>query len=315
MAILEKDVVKYVQYELKNASDLIVIDEKTNGWVFRGQTSSDWPLQTSLERAAIEHCISDLNHYEKFVLSKFKQYFHLYSSTNPVDITVVDWISMIQHYGGPTRLLDFSESLFIGAFFAIDLNPGEAVIWAVNLRPFISALLKKKKDKQIVQGEVMHGLILYDYGYVKTSECIENGKSEVGIYVTKPMWGNERLFQQQGVFLVQKEIEKHTFSQNLFADLSLEDGNPIEVDNLESWKSYDCDLMKIRIPDSIDLKFSTTRMLRSMNINDATLFPGIEGFSRSLKFISEYTEYSLLGQLETLEGLRETIHTNRFRID
>lgn len=304
-----------LEYTLKEPKDLFIINAKLDQWIFRGQKLSSWTLQTTLERASVEHIIPDLNHYERFIISKFKQNYHLYNTNVPSDENLIDWASVIQHHGGPTRLLDFSESLFVGTYFATDLNPGEAVVWCVNLNPLIQNELKSRKKTEDNKAPVGHGLVLYDHGYVEASSSIENGDKELGIYAVKPMWGNKRLFLQQGLFLVQRNIQNYTFLENLYSELSLNTKDVITVVDLENEISNQHGIVKIIIPDSLDLKFSIMKLLRSMNIHEATLFPGIDGFARSLKFLQEYARFSAESRIKYLEQLRKTIHDNRFRRD
>jgi hypothetical protein len=38
----------------------------------------------------------------------------------------------MRYYGTPTRLTDFTRSLFIAAYFALEDAAGESVVWAVS---------------------------------------------------------------------------------------------------------------------------------------------------------------------------------------
>jgi len=86
-------------------------------WLFRGQSSDTWELKTSFDRkygsfpnkAAIERTMRD-----NFVELIKKSCLIL-----NVDSYDVDTLSTVaQHYGMPTRLLDWSYSPYVAAFFA-----------------------------------------------------------------------------------------------------------------------------------------------------------------------------------------------------
>ena len=38
----------------------------------------------------------------------------------------------MQHHGAPTRLIDFTWSPYVAAFFALERATGDAAVWAVN---------------------------------------------------------------------------------------------------------------------------------------------------------------------------------------
>jgi hypothetical protein len=85
-------------------------------WVFRGHACSEWKLQTSLERefGTQAHAV------EQQVLWQFMRRAPrlLPSHLIPDDNDAAAWLGLIQHYGGPTRLLNVTRSPYIALFFA-----------------------------------------------------------------------------------------------------------------------------------------------------------------------------------------------------
>jgi hypothetical protein len=113
--------------------------EPRHWWLFRGMPCS-FPLQTSLERVLGDAGIG-LTHapeMERKLLKEFKRRAHFYANPLPADGDVLGWFALMQHHGAPTRLLDWTYSFFVAAFFALAdalSNPPEkrqpAVVWAL----------------------------------------------------------------------------------------------------------------------------------------------------------------------------------------
>src|SRR5450830_40151 len=109
--------------------------EEFNGWlntqseqidlVFRGQKNSQWKLKTSFHRTGRfdllrygNEDVPRLNHYLVSLLNKS------FKANDPIEHGAL--LNLAQHHGFPTPLLDWTESPYIGAFFAFsDLPKGE----------------------------------------------------------------------------------------------------------------------------------------------------------------------------------------------
>jgi len=93
---------------------------------YRGQQSAEWRLEPGYVR--LNAPIS-----ESTLLKKFKQSAAMLIDTSPHDS--FDWLFLMQHYGVPTRLLDWSESPLVALYFAIESGSqdGPAALW--SLRP------------------------------------------------------------------------------------------------------------------------------------------------------------------------------------
>jgi len=101
--------------------------------------------------------------------------------------------------------------------------------------------------------------------YKESEDAIFRGKKPF-VSVFNPDYGNERQVIQQGLFLVPNQIDP-------------------PFDNLlKDYQDFADDDVCIKYIIPARLRLSGLERLKRMNITSATLFPGIEGFSKSLRF-------------------------------
>ncbi len=98
-------------------------------FAFRGMVA-DWPVTSSLQR--LRHDSQTLGFIEKAMFRNFKKYaFADFDARN----SDWKWLSLAQHHGLPTRLLDWTFSPFVAMHFAtneLDKMDKDGVIWMVN---------------------------------------------------------------------------------------------------------------------------------------------------------------------------------------
>ncbi len=96
--------------ELLEKLEEIHKDQPQTIW-YRGQASKDWPLMPFYLRLEGKQSESTL-------LKRFKQSAAMLIDTSPKES--FDWLFLMQHYGVPTRLLDWSESPLVALYFAVE---------------------------------------------------------------------------------------------------------------------------------------------------------------------------------------------------
>lgn len=125
----------------------MVVGTSTTGWVFRGQADSDYGLVTSLERALSDVPRGAWGDREDSAIDFFRsRALSILSETPHVD-DYLGWLTFMQHYQAPTRLLDWSESPYVAAYFAYaemrQSDPPDFVsVWALSARALRSAFAR-----------------------------------------------------------------------------------------------------------------------------------------------------------------------------
>lgn len=250
-----------------------------SGWVFRGERSNTWHLDTTLARAYKRSGIAkDIHHVERATIEKFKRRSHHFISTPPDKENTLEWLAMIQHHGGPTRLMDFTRSFYIASFFAVEGADSDASFWCLNVD------LLRKTSRELLSRIWNDGLDAEDV----CTRLIDSGQDVSAICAVEPYRLNERSAAQQGLFVMPCTLMAG-MHDCLFGMLDQEGLSVPRYDydiahlQLGSFP-YARKTAKINIPQSIHAEVK--RDLLSMNIHPGSLFPGLDGFARSLHWLA-----------------------------
>src|SRR5438132_2339064 len=166
------------------------VGELCHGWGFRGHADSTWPLMSTLGRY--------LNAYvkekywtvqEERIARIFQRKAHLFLTHIPERSDTFQWLALMQHHGAPTRLLDFTWSPYVAAFFALVQTTAEGVIWACNP----------------VEIERMKQVDLTKPGNFRKRLLSEAANF---VWLGEPYAMNRRLIAQSGTFLVPAILNK-----------------------------------------------------------------------------------------------------------
>src|SRR5579872_3353204 len=103
-------------------------------WAFRGERDERWPLYSSLSRYLRAFAVDPRAwpEQEARILRIFKRKAHQFLEKPPDPDDDFQWLALMQHHGAPTRLIDFTWSPYVAAFFALERTLGDGVVWAMN---------------------------------------------------------------------------------------------------------------------------------------------------------------------------------------
>jgi len=266
-------------------------DVINDAWGFRGVNDAALPLEPSIERNGVGLEWSVL---EVKVSEEFKSRAHMHMSPNLIPTDELTWLALMQHYGVPTRLLDFTLSPFVGLYFALrraDRNVSHVRLWAVNLKAvsdrFVSVMARARARERELQKEKHSGRVSSGPDDARTDrDAFRNYAlsirklTEDGISATGTLRGelnrrgcvcpafppslNPRLASQQGVFLL-----------NCAQKLLFADSLTTLMNGAVGWyKTFD--IAAALLP-------KLERRLFQMNVHEQSLFPdmiGLAGFVR-----------------------------------
>lgn len=112
-------------------------------WIFRGEASARNPLRPGSGRVGDELGATRRTKFtegdERAALERFKNDALPYLSYRPPKGRDLEWLAIAQHHGMQTRLLDWTESLLIAAFFAVERVGGgsRGVIYGLKGLPMV----------------------------------------------------------------------------------------------------------------------------------------------------------------------------------
>jgi len=225
-------------------------------YAFRGVSSASYHLETSLMRLGGEY-----PKVEAHLLRQFMKYAYRYI---PEKHNHWHWLSMAQHYGLPTRLLDWTYSPDVALHFATANTATfdrDGAVWKVNY---------KKLHERLPP--IYRGVIQDQNTWILTVDLLEE--------MFKNLNELDAAGHAKGNFLLFFEppsIDQRLFNQ--FAYFSIASRPDLVMDKLlelhpDAW-------YKIIIPK--ELKWEIRDKLDQKNMSERTLFPDLNGLAIWLK--------------------------------
>jgi len=222
-------------------------------YCFRGLSDKTYPLTTTLQRLGGNFC-----RVEQFLLRNFQKY----APPKLVEgDTLWHWLSVAQHHGLPTRLLDWTNSPLAALHFvtcSMDDFDKDGVVWCVN---FVEAfdLLPEELQKCLPEARVF---TIDELEHVPGAMTLDDIKrfAEDFILFFEPPSLDERIVNQYALFSVMPHAAKRA----------------------DGWlKQHPKIVRRVVIPAA--LKNTIRDRLDMLNATERVFFPGLDGLSDWLK--------------------------------
>ena len=218
--------------------------------LFRGLSKKKYHLETSLSRNGGDE-ISILRNFAKYAALE--------------DASV--WKQMVygQHYGLPTRLLDWSHSPLVALYFATsehdpqDIYKNDCVVWQIDAKE-INSFLPEKYKTMLNQNELFFTLHKLEQEKVELKDIDNKG----AVLLLEPPAIDGRIINQFSYFsVVPNDVEMETF-----------------LKRTSKTRKYII---------SKNIRAEIKRMLDRLNVSERTLFPGYDGVATQLgRFYKNY---------------------------
>jgi hypothetical protein len=175
---------------------------------FRGQADIAWHLVPS----ALRYASTDARTAALNLLPEFKRIAEIKQARPPQSHEDLKWVQVAQHFGLPTRLLDWTENPLVALYFACEHPGTDGAVFVLD--PVTLNRLADPNKPRILTDEA-------DRGLIKKYLCLgprllKRGRRSVAV---NPVWNSERIVLQKGVFTLHGSLRTE-FDRKSFAPLA-----------------------------------------------------------------------------------------------
>ena len=280
------DVLELFQYQFQQTL-------RNDSFIFRGVSNESWELLPSIYRSCTQksdihdatHTGRIYNYNELEILGHFiKEASGFLKHISRDD--KFTWLQYAQHFGVPTRLLDFTTNPLIALFFCCKSESEEnGAVWIINSftyanwthEDFFCSFYGADATRNAIIDSIIKTMDSYSD---ESSERIEKNKPIMFV----PAYIDQRMSAQSSRFLLWGS------NPNPLEQISIENNHmklspPGMKLSMIKDKRF---LAKLVIPPSC--KHEIMKQLDILSINDKTVFPGLDGLGR---YINNYYKFNL----------------------
>ena len=232
------------------------LDRNRSSYIYRGMPDVSYKMRTSLSR----NCKDLKKTLEPAILENFAKYAVIGEPTIADSV----WRQMIlgQHYGLPTRLLDWTHSALVGLHFAVTeenmekMDKRDCMVWRIDINEMYSLL--PDNYQQVVNRNQSTIFSVDMLGEV--TQSLEQYDKDMGadaMIIIEPPSINQRIVNQYSFFSLV----------------------PSDMNDIEDFLNRKTEHTVKYIIKS-NLRWRVRDMLDQLNMSERTVYPGLDGLSK-----------------------------------
>ena len=245
------------------------IKRTRSNYLYRGLLNKDFRLVTSLDR----NCGEKGKVLEVSLLRNFKKY--ALADNALIDDSVWTQLTIGQHHGLPTRMLDWTYSPLMALNFAVseqsfnDLSKHDCAIWAIDISEMNSLLPSDYMEELEKEKAYFFTIDMLDR-LTKDLEKYDNDMRDI-ITEDKP--------EKHSAMVL---LEPPSIDQRIINQYSYFSVIPSHMTDIEAFLGESTEKTK-RYIISKDIRWEIRDLLDTLNINERIVYPGLDGVAAWLK--------------------------------
>ncbi|MCR5419709.1 MAG: FRG domain-containing protein [Lachnospiraceae bacterium] len=233
------------------------LDRNRSSYIYRGVCDASYKMNTSLGR----NCKELQKQLEPAILENFAKY----AINDEPSIGSSVWRQMIlgQHYGLPTRLLDWTQSALVGLNFATSeenlskMDKHDCAVWRIDMSEMVDHLPERYRAAVNAKHSTIFTVELLKELTGNSLNKYDEDMGDSSMVIIEPPSLNQRIINQHSFFSVV----------------------PMGIDNIEKYLDENT-LNTVKYIIDKRLRWRVRDMLDQLNMSERIVYPGLEGLSK-----------------------------------